>query len=231
MKLVIGLGNPGLEYAQTRHNIGFRVVDKFAQKQGWKWNNQRSRAILAEGMLGLEKVILVKPITFMNRSGEAVSELMRWYRVLPEDILVICDDLDLPVGKLRLRSSGSAGGHNGVDDIIRHLHTNQFPRLRIGIGRPPHNRMDTIHYVLGIPPLEERVLIEQAEDRAVELLPQILSRGVALMMNVVNTDPEAQKKAEEQRKKREEERRRREEEKSKRDENELEGDEQDTQDT
>jgi len=152
MKLVIGLGNPGLEYAQTRHNIGFRVVDKFAQKQGWKWNNQRSRAILAEGMLGLEKVILVKPITFMNRSGEAVSELMRWYRVQPEDILVICDDLDLPVGKLRLRSSGSAGGHNGVDDIIRHLHTNQFPRLRIGIGRPPHNRMDTIHYVLGIPP-------------------------------------------------------------------------------
>lgn len=211
MKLVIGLGNPGIEYTQTRHNIGFHVVDQFAEQQGWKWNEQRNRAILASGTLGLEKVILVKPITFMNKSGEAVGELMRWYRVRPEDILVICDDLDLPVGKLRLRSSGSAGGHNGVDNIIHHLHTNQFPRLRIGIGRPPHNRMDTIHYVLGIPPLDERILIESAEEQAVKVLPQILSRGVALMMNVVNADPEAQKKAEEQRKKREEERRKREE--------------------
>lgn len=217
MKLVIGLGNPGIEYTQTRHNIGFRVVDKFAEQQGWKWNDQRSRAILASGTLGLEKVILVKPITFMNKSGESVGDLMRWYRVQPEDILVICDDLDLPVGKLRLRSSGSAGGHNGVDNIIHHLHTNQFPRLRIGIGRPTHNRMDTIHYVLGIPPLDERILIEHAEERAVEVLPQVLSRGVALMMNIVNADPEAQKKAEEQRKKREEERRKREEERDKQD--------------
>lgn len=217
MKLVIGLGNPGTEYTQTRHNIGFHVVDKFAEQQGWKWSEQRNRAILATGTLGLEKVILVKPITFMNKSGESVGELMRWYRVQPEDILVICDDLDLPVGKLRLRSSGSAGGHNGVDNIIHHLHTNQFPRLRIGIGRPTHNRMDTIHYVLGIPPLDERILIEQAEEQAVKVLPQIISRGVALMMNVVNADPEAQKKAEEQRKKREEERRKRAEEKNKQD--------------
>ena len=217
MKLVIGLGNPGTEYTQTRHNIGFHVVDKFAEQQGWQWSDQRNRAILANGTLGLEKVILIKPITFMNKSGESVGELMRWYRVQPEDILVICDDLDLPVGKLRLRSSGSAGGHNGVDNIIHHLHTNQFPRLRIGIGRPTHNRMDTIHYVLGIPPLDERILIEQAEEQAVKVLPQIISRGVALMMNVVNADPEAQKKAEEQRKKREEERRKRAEEKNKRD--------------
>jgi PTH1 family peptidyl-tRNA hydrolase len=200
MKLVIGLGNPGVEYAQTRHNTGFHVVEKLAEKLGWSWNERRSRSMLASGTLGLEKVILVKPLTYMNRSGEAVGELARWYRVQPEDILVVHDDLDLPVGKLRLRSNGSAGGHNGVDNIILHLHTDQFPRLRIGIGRPANKHMETISYVLSIPPADERILLETAEDRAVEVIPLILSRGVALMMNYVNADPEALRKAEERRK-------------------------------
>jgi PTH1 family peptidyl-tRNA hydrolase len=199
MKLVIGLGNPGAEYEQTRHNLGFHVVDKFAAKQGWQWNERRAHAILASGRIGLEKVVLAKPITYMNKSGESVSELLRWYRISPEDILVVCDDLDLPVGKLRLKSSGSAGGHNGLDDVIHHLHTQQFARLRIGIGRPANNRVETISYVLGVPPLDERVLLETAEDKAVESIPLIFERGVALAMNIINADPEAQRKAEERR--------------------------------
>ena len=102
MKLIAGLGNPGTQYAQTRHNVGFRVVDILAEKQGWNWE-RRGRALVANGMLGSEKVVLVKPLTFMNNSGEAVSELLRWYKLAPEDVLVIYDDLDLPVGKIRLR--------------------------------------------------------------------------------------------------------------------------------
>lgn len=199
MKLIVGLGNPGLEYEQTRHNAGFHVVDKLAAKHGWSWSERRNHAILAPGKIGMEKVVLVKPITYMNKSGEAVGELMRWYHLQPEDILVICDDLDLPVGRLRLKSSGSAGGQNGLDNIIHHLHTQQFPRLRVGIGRPTSNRMDTIHYVLGVPPLDERIALEAGEDRAVEVIPPIIERGVALMMNVVNPDPEAQRLAEERR--------------------------------
>ncbi len=199
MKLVIGLGNPGLEYAQTRHNVGFRVVDKLAAKLGWSWNERRSRAILASGTIGSEKVVLVKPITFMNRSGEAVGELVRWYKVPPEDILVIYDDLDLPVGKVRLRSKGSAGGHNGLEDVLHHLHTDAIPRLRVGIGRPTNKRMDTMNYVLSIPPGDERIQLDTGEDRAVEAIPMVITQGIATTMNVINADPEAAQKAAEKR--------------------------------
>src|ERR1700730_4110543 len=192
MKLVIGLGNPGVEYERTRHNVGFRVVDKLAAKHGWKWNERRRRAILASGNLGLEKVVLAKPITYMNLSGEVVGELMRWYKLQPEDVLVVYDELDLPVGKVRLRSSGSGAGHNGLENVIRHLHTNKFPRLRVGIGRPTHQRGDTINYVLGVPPADERIELETGEDRAVEAIPLVISQGIATTMNVVNADPEAQ---------------------------------------
>src|SRR5438876_10397922 len=104
MKLIVGLGNPGPQYEHTRHNAGFRVVDKLAAKHGWKWTERRSRAILASGTIGTEKVILVKPVTFMNRSGEAVSGLARWYKVQPEDILIVCERLDLPGGMVALRA-------------------------------------------------------------------------------------------------------------------------------
>jgi PTH1 family peptidyl-tRNA hydrolase len=213
MKLVIGLGNPGAQYEQTRHNVGFRVVDKLAAKLGWKWTERRSRAILASGMLGPEKVVLVKPITYMNNSGEAVSELMRWYKVQPEDILVVYDELDLPVGKIRLKSNGSAAGHHGMESIARYLHTHQFPRLRIGIGRPRGEGSD---HVLGIPPKDERILLETEEERAVDAILMALTQGVATTMNIVNADPEALQRAEERRRlqqqRREQERLRREEE-------------------
>src|SRR6266700_48529 len=216
MKLVIGLGNPGPQYEQTRHNAGFRIVDLLATKYGWKWERQ-GRAMLASGNIGTEKVVLVKPLTFMNKSGEAVGELVRWHKLQPEDVLVVYDDLDLAVGKLRLRANGRAGGHNGVDSIIHHLHTNQFPRLRIGIGRPAHQRQQTINYVLGVPPLDERILLETAEDQVVAYIPQAIGPDLNAAMNVINADPEAQRRAEEKRRlqqeRREQERQRREAEK------------------
>ena len=214
MKLIIGLGNPGQQYEQTRHNVGFRVVDALAKTLGWNWSEQRNRAVLASGTLGSEKVVLVKPITFMNNSGESVGALAHWYKVQAEDVLVVYDELDLPLGKIRLKTSGSAGGHNGMDNIIRHLHTQQVPRLRIGIGRPANARMDTINYVLGIPPLDERIMLTTAEEKATAALPSIIRQGVAIAMNELNADPEAQQQAEEKRRlqkeRREQERLRRE---------------------
>lgn len=198
MKLIIGLGNPGAQYARTRHNVGYRVVDKLAEKFGWAWSERRSRAILASGTLGDEKIVLAKPTTYMNLSGEAVSELARWYKVAPEDILVIYDELDLPVGKVRLRAKGSAAGHNGMRDIIHHLHTNAFPRLRVGIDHPTHNRMQGKDHVLGIPTKDEAILLTTGEDSAVEAVQMLLAQGIEATMNVVNTDPEeAARKAEE----------------------------------
>jgi len=205
MKLVIGLGNPGAQYEHTRHNVGFRVVDMLAANYGWKWE-RRKRMMLASGTLGLEKVVLVKPLTYMNNSGEVVGELVHWYKLQPEDILVIYDDLDLPTGKVRLRAKGSAGGHNGLDNIIRHVHTNQFPRLRVGIGRPINRRMETINYVLGIPPTDERIVLEIAENRAVEAVPMIIQNGLEAAMNSINLDPEEQKKHEEKRRQKQERR-------------------------
>src|SRR5436305_4223587 len=183
MKLIVGLGNPGPQYEHTRHNAGFRVVDKLAAKLGWKWTERHKRAILASGTIGTEKVILVKPITFMNLSGEAVGELVRWYKVPPEDVLIVCDDLDLPVGKVRLRAKGSAGGQRGLDDVLLHLHTDQVPRVRIGIGRPTNKRMDPKDYVLRIPPGDERILLASGEDRAVEAIHMAIIHGLAININ------------------------------------------------
>jgi len=198
MKLVVGLGNPGSEYEYTRHNVGYRVVDKLASKFGWKWSERRSRAFLASGTIGLEKVVLAKPITFMNLSGQAVGELVRWYKIQPEDVLIVYDDLDLPVGKVRLRARGSAAGHNGLEDIIHHLHTNAFPRLRVGIGRSANSHIKGKDYVLGVPTSDERILLEMGEDRAVEAIELVIRQGISSTMNVVNTDPEeaARKEAE-----------------------------------
>ena len=206
MKLVIGLGNPGSQYERTRHNVGFRVVNKLAAKLGWKWTGRRSRAVLASGTIGSEKVVLVKPLTFMNLSGEAVAELARWYNVSPEDILVVYDELDLPVGKVRLRPRGSAAGHNGMESIIRYLHTNQFPRLRVGIGHPNNSRMDGAGHVLSAPKSDERILLDAGEDRAVEAVQMVIAEGVEKTMSVVNADPEEQQKAAE-RQRRQKERR------------------------
>jgi len=198
MKLVVGLGNPGSGYEHTRHNVGFRVVAKFASKQGWKWSERRNRAVLASGSIGLEKVVLAKPITYMNLSGQAVGELVRWYKLQPEDVLVVYDELDLAIGKVRLKARGSSAGHNGLDDIIHHLHTSNFPRLRIGIGRSANSHIKGKDHVLGVPTHDERILLEIGEDRAVEAIEMVIRQGISSTMNIVNTDPEeaARKEAE-----------------------------------
>jgi peptidyl-tRNA hydrolase, PTH1 family len=205
MKLIVGLGNPGREYEHTRHNSGFRVVDKLAAQEGWKWNERRGRAILASGTLGLEKVVLAKPITYMNLSGEAVGELARWYKVRPEDMLIIYDELDLPVGRVRLRPGGSAAGHNGMKSIMHSLHTDAIPRLRVGIGHPTNAHIQGKDHVLGVPPTDENILIARAEDRAIEAIRLVITQGIDTTMNLVNMDPEeAQRKAEEQERRRRE---------------------------
>src|SRR5437764_2736325 len=205
MKLIVGLGNPGAQYEQTRHNVGFRVVDTLASQHHWQWE-RRGRAMLSTGTVGTEKVILVKPLTYMNNSGEAVGELLRWYKLQPDNLLVIYDDLDLAIGRVQLKAGGSAAGHNGVSSIIHHLHTNMFPRLRVGIGRPANQRVETISYVLGIPPGDERIQLEAGESHAVDAIPLVLEQSIDAAMNMINPDPEKQRKAEEKRRQKQEQR-------------------------
>lgn len=194
MRLIIGLGNPGSQYEKTRHNVGFHVVDTLASTYALRWE-RHGRAMIAQGMISHEKVVLVKPLTFMNNSGEAIIELIRWYKLEATSIIVIYDDLDLPVGQVRLRAQGSSGGHNGINSMISHLHMNQFARLRVGIGRPLHQRMDTVNYVLGVPAGDERIQLEIGEKQAAEAIVLYLEKGLDATMNIINVDPEAQKKA------------------------------------
>lgn len=147
MKLIVGLGNPGKEYEQTRHNAGFRVLDAIAEELHVEINQKKFKALIATLRVGGEQVMLMKPQTYMNNSGEAIIEAMKFYHIDTSDILVIYDDLDLPVGKIRLREKGSAGGQNGMKNIIAHVHTQDFYRIRVGIGKDPI--IPIIDWVLG----------------------------------------------------------------------------------
>ena len=149
MVLIVGLGNPGPKYEKTRHNAGFWIVDALAEAFGWKWSKKLFiNALVAEGNIDGNKVVLAKPQTYMNRSGEAVGKLAKKYKMTPEQTIVVYDDVDIELGDTRWRESGSAGGHNGMKSIIKHLGTQDFPRLRIGIGSPPE-RVPLEDYVLG----------------------------------------------------------------------------------
>ncbi|VEF49995.1 peptidyl-tRNA hydrolase [Bacillus freudenreichii] len=148
MKLIVGLGNPGSRYEKTRHNIGFEVIDELAKRSGTTLSETKFNGLYANVRNNGKKVILLKPLTYMNLSGESIRPLMDYFRIPIEDVLVIYDDLDLPVGKIRLRQKGSAGGHNGIKSTIQHLGTPEFNRIRIGINRPPEG-MKVPDYVLG----------------------------------------------------------------------------------
>lgn len=136
MKVIAGLGNPGGEYARTKHNVGFMLVDALTEKLGITDWREKFDALVAEGRLGGEKILLVKPQTYMNDSGRAIGLLMNWYKLLPEQLIVVHDDMDIPAGTIRIRKKGSAGGHNGIKSILAHLGDEHFSRVRIGIGRP-----------------------------------------------------------------------------------------------
>ena len=148
MKVIVGLGNPGKKYDNTRHNIGFEALDYIADKEGISINTGKHKALIGTGYMGGEKVLLVKPQTFMNLSGESLRPIMDFYKLEPEDFIIIHDDIDLDVGRLRIRRKGSAGGHNGLKSIISHLGSMDFPRVKIGVGEKPKG-YDLADYVLG----------------------------------------------------------------------------------
>lgn len=190
MKLIAGLGNPGPRYASSRHNIGFMVVDELVRRwqlgpgryesfcQGLVWDTQRAS----------ERVLLLKPQTFMNCSGASVAALWRYYQLDSQELLVVVDDLDLPVGRLRLRAGGASGGHHGLADVIRHLGTDQFPRLRIGIGKVP--AAVTVEYVLSRFTPQEQEIIAAAVRTAAEAVQCWISEGVTAAMNRFNCPPQ-----------------------------------------
>ncbi|MFN3159578.1 MAG: aminoacyl-tRNA hydrolase [Rubinisphaera brasiliensis] len=186
MKVIVGLGNPGGKYEGTRHNVGFEVLYELARKWQASGVTRAHEAEIAEVHVAGEKTLLVAPQTFMNLSGRSVGSLMKFYKVDLEDLLVISDDLNLPCGQLRLRASGSSGGQKGIRDIIAHLGTEDFPRLRVGIGRPP-GRMDVSTFVLKRFLAEERETMDLTVRDAVDAVELWLREGVTAAMNKVNT--------------------------------------------
>lgn len=182
MKLIVGLGNPGTKYANTRHNVGFMFLDKLAEEKKVGFQLEKKlKSEIASFMFNGEKIILIKPQTFMNLSGEAVRAVKDFYRVEVEDILVIYDDLDLPTGKLRIRKSGSAGGHNGMANIMLHLGVNEVKRLRIGIDKS--EKIEVVDYVLGQFQTDEKIAIALVLDRAVDMIETFLTSSFDQFMN------------------------------------------------
>ena len=184
--LLVGLGNPGSKYESTRHNMGFLAVDKLAEVEHFKFSKLRFKAWTATAELGGEKVLVMKPQTYMNLSGEAVGEAARFYKIPPEHVLVISDDISLPLGKLRIRASGSAGGHNGLKNIIQHLGSDQFPRIKVGVGMPENADYDIADWVTGRPMGAEQKLLMEALDKAVAAVPVLIRDGVEKAQNKFN---------------------------------------------
>ena len=185
MYLIAGLGNPTREYEKTRHNVGFDTIDVLADRINTDVAERKFKGLYGKGMLGGEKVILLKPQTFMNLSGESVRAAADIYKIPPDHIIVIYDDISLEVGQLRIRTKGSAGGHNGIKNIIAHLGTQEFPRIKIGVGgKPP--RMDLADYVLSRFPAEERKIMETAFRDAAEAAGVLIAEGPDAAMNRFN---------------------------------------------
>lgn len=182
-KLIVGLGNPGKKYEHTRHNMGFDVLDLFAELAMIDVDKESFKGLVGRGKVFDQDVYLLKPQTFMNLSGESVEEIVKYFKIELEDIIVIYDDMDLEPGRIRLRASGSSGGHKGIQNIIEHLHSEAIKRVRIGIGKPTY---DTIDYVLGKPTKEEKPLIDDAIKQAVESLKFALKENFDLAMTKFN---------------------------------------------
>lgn len=186
MKLIVGLGNPGREYELTRHNIGFMAIDELAKRWNIALNEQKFKGVFGAGFVNGEKVILLKPLTYMNLSGESIRPLMDYYKIDVEDFVVLYDDLDIPVGKLRLRMKGSAGGHNGVKSTISHLGTQEFQRIRMGIDRPK-NGMKVVDYVLGRFTSEEIPDVNHSIEKAADACEEWLNKPFLQIMNTFNS--------------------------------------------
>ncbi len=189
LRMIVGLGNPGPQYGRNRHNVGFQVLELFAVRHGVAVDRMQQKALIGSGfavkMGERQKVLLVKPLTYMNASGEAVAPLARYYRVAPDNLIVVHDDLDLASGKLRLRAEGSSGGQNGIRSIIDRLGTQDFARVKIGIGRPP-GRMDPADYVLQNFTVDEESVFGPLRERAADAIECWLFEGIEVAMNRFN---------------------------------------------
>ncbi|MBR3751789.1 MAG: aminoacyl-tRNA hydrolase [Ruminiclostridium sp.] len=184
--LVVGLGNPGPKYDWTRHNMGFLVIDELAEREKIPVQKLKFKALTNTVVIGDRSVLLMKPTTYMNLSGGAVGEAARFYKIPPERILVISDDVALPQGKLRIRRSGSAGGHNGLKDIIAHLGGDGFPRIKVGVGGKPHPDSDMADWVLGKFTGQDKKVMEEAIKRAADAVEELLKNGVDQAMSRYN---------------------------------------------
>ena len=184
--LVVCLGNPGKQYENTRHNIGFMTADELERREGAKVNKLKYRALTGEMKIGGERVLVMKPQTYMNLSGEAVKLAGAFYKIPPERVIVISDDVSLPLGKLRIRANGSAGGHNGLKNIIQHLGTDAFPRIKVGVGAPNHPEHEMVDWVIGnFTPAEKKVVAE-AVGRAADAIACLIEKGVSEAQNKFN---------------------------------------------
>lgn len=183
MFLIVGLGNPGKGYEDTRHNIGFKVIDNIAKEYNIEINRQKFKGVYGEGFINNKKVMLLKPTTYMNLSGESVREVVDFYNLENSEVIVIYDDISLEVGKLRIRDKGSAGGHNGIKSIIAHLGSDIFPRIKVGIGQP---NGDLVKYVLGKFTKEEMTILSESIDASTKATEEIIKSDVKTAMNQFN---------------------------------------------
>lgn len=191
MYVICGLGNPGKKYENTRHNMGFITIDQLAEKHDIKVDRVKFKALVGEGRIAGQRVLLVKPQTYMNLSGESVQEVMHFYKLDPEELIVIYDDLDLEVGALRLRKFGSAGTHNGMRSVVQHLNSDRFPRIRLGIGA--NGKRDIIDHVIGGFTKEEVPVLREAVTKAVSCIECMLGEGIDRAMSQYNTKKKSKK--------------------------------------
>ena len=185
MYLIVGLGNPEEEYSKTRHNMGFNAINKIAEQYGLKINKNKFQGLYESAIIEGQKVILIKPQTYMNLSGECVKQFVDFYKIQKEEILVIYDDMDIEPGKIKIRKKGGPGGHNGMKSIIKMLGTEELSRIRVGIGRPEHNG-DEINYVIGAIPEEEIPKLNEGVENAKEAVIEVLKNGIDSAMNKLN---------------------------------------------
>ena len=184
--VVAGLGNPGDEYKATKHNVGFMVIDKFAENNNANFKKSRFNALVADCKIGEKRVLLLKPLTYMNLSGEAISKALNFYKISPENLVVICDDINLDAGKIRIRKKGSDGGQNGLKNIILNLKTQEFKRIRIGIGAKPHPEYDLKDWVLSNFSKEAKPQIERAINLGSDAVESIIKKDVDFAMSHFN---------------------------------------------
>lgn len=185
MYLIVGLGNPENEYANTRHNMGFNVINKICRKNNIEITKSKFKGLYETGVIEGKKVILLKPQTFMNSSGESIKEIVEFYNIEPKEIIIIYDDIDVEQGKIKIRKQGGPGSHNGMKSVIKELGTTEFTRIRVGIGKPIYKN-DMINYVIGKVPKEEQEILAKGVEKATEALEEILKNNIDIAMNKYN---------------------------------------------